>query len=115
MSNLFLSLIEEEIEKRAASRAAQMFAEWREKSEKPTISEDIAHDGTVIRPFILGGIKYITRKEAAALLCIKMPALWRWTEKDHLLTKKKLGRKVYYLYDDVVNLAMKGEQRKDLF
>ena len=93
MQNFFLDLIEQEIEKRAASRAAQMFAEWREKSEKPTISEDIAHDGTVIRPFILGGIKYITRKEAAALLGIKMPALWRWTEKDHLLTKKNLAER----------------------
>lgn len=100
----FLSLIEDEIEKRAASRAAQMFAEWREKSEKPKISEDIAKDGTVIRPFLLGGIKYITRKEAAALLGIQTPALWRWTEKDHLLTKRKLGRKVYYRYDEVAGL-----------
>lgn len=107
----YLSLIEDEIEKRAASRAAQMFAEWREKSEKPKISEDIAKDGTVIRPFLLGGIKYVTRKEAAALLGIQTPALWRWT-KEGRISSRKLGRKVYYEYEQVCSL-IKKEVRHD--
>ena len=99
----FLNLIEEEIEKRAASRAAQMFAEWREKSEKPKISEDVAKDGTIIKPFLVGGVKYVTRKEAAALLGIQAPALWRWT-KEGRISSRKLGRKVYYKYDEVAGL-----------
>ena len=98
-----LNLIEEEIEKRAASRAAQMFAEWREKSEKPKISEDVAKDGTIIKPFLVGGVKYVTRKEAAALLGIQTPALWRWT-KEGRISSRKLGRKVYYRYDEVAGL-----------
>lgn len=101
MSNFFLQLIDEEIEKRAASRAAQMFAEYQKKSEKPAISEDVARDGTVVKPFVIGGEKYITRKEAAALLGIKYPALWRWTSEGRIKSRK-LGRKVYYKYDEVV-------------
>jgi hypothetical protein len=32
-----------------------------------------------------------------------MPALWRWT-KEVKISSRKLGRKVYYLYDDVAGL-----------
>lgn len=103
MSNFFLDLIDQEIEKRAATRAAQMIAEYREKSEKPEVSEDVARDGTVIKPFLVGGVKYVTRKEAAALLGIQMPALWRWT-KEGKIANRKLGRLVYYRYDDVKNM-----------
>lgn len=103
MSNFFLDLIDQEIEKRAATRAAQMIAEYREKSEKPEVSEDVARDGTVIKPFLVGGVKYVTRKEAAALLGIQMPALWRWT-KEGKIKNRKLGRLVYYRYDDVKNM-----------
>lgn len=107
MSNFFLDLIDQEIEKRAATRAAQMIAEYREKSEKPVVSEDVARDGTVIKPYLIGGVKYITRKEAAALLDIQMPALWRWT-KEGKISSRKLGRKVYYLYEEVCSLIQKG-------
>jgi len=49
----------------------------------------VARDGTVIKPFLVGGVKYVTRKEAAALLGIQMPALWRWTKEGRIKKPKK--------------------------
>lgn len=99
-----LKLIEQEIEERAASRAAQMFEEYKIRKGAPEMPVDIAPNGQIIRPFLLGGIKYLNRKDAAALLGVSLTVLWRITEKDKLLQKKKLSQKVYFLYDDVVNL-----------
>ena len=99
-----LKLIEQEIEERSASRAAQMFEEYKIRKGAPEMPVDIAPNGQIIRPFLLGGIKYLNRKDAAALLGVSLTVLWRITEKDKLLQKKKLSQKVYFLYDDVVNL-----------
>lgn len=105
MSNSdLIQLIEREIEERAASRAAQMFEEYKIRKGAPEMPVDIAPNGQIIRPFLLGGIKYLNRKDAAALLGVSLTVLWRITEKDKLLQKKKLSQKVYFLYDDVVNL-----------
>lgn len=105
MNDYFSELIENEIERRAADRAAQMFHDYLEHHGKsvPELPIDIAPDGTIIRPFIISGIKYVNRKDAAALLGVQFPALWRWT-RDGIIKKRKLGRKVYYLYDEVKNL-----------
>lgn len=105
MSNSdLIALIEREIEERAASRAAQMFEEYKVRQGAPEMPVDIAPNGKIIRPFLLGGVKYLNRKDAAALLGISLTVLWRITDKDKLLQKKKLAQKVYFLYDDVVNL-----------
>jgi hypothetical protein len=48
----------------------------------------VARDGTVIKPFLVGGVKYVTRKEAAALLGIQMPALWLWTKEGRIKKPK---------------------------
>lgn len=94
MSDYFSELIENEIERRAADRAAQMFQEYLEHHGKsvPELPIDIAPDGTVIRPFLISGIKYVNRKDAAALLGVQFPALWRWT-RDGIIKKILLSAK----------------------
>ena len=108
MSNI-LDLIEREIEERAAARAAQMFEEYKKRQGKPLMPMDISPDGRIIKPFLLGGVKYLNRQDTADLLGVKLPALWRWVEKEKLLQKKKLGYRTYFLYDEVVNLINKGK------
>lgn len=108
MSNI-LALIEREIEERAAARAAQMFEEYKKRQGTPLMPMDISPDGRIIKPFLLGGVKYLNRQDTADLLGVKLPALWRWVEKEKLLQKKKLGYRTYFLYDEVVNLINKGK------
>lgn len=99
----FQAVIEREIEERAAAKAAEMFAEMKAKGgiKTPELPSDVAPNGQVVTPFLVGGIKYLTRKDAAALLGIDLPALWVWTEKKKILSKHKVGSHVYYEYDDV--------------
>ena len=47
------------------------------------------------------------RKDAAKILDVGFPTLWRWNNEGLLHAIKVGGRKVYYRYDDVLNL-MKG-------
>lgn len=108
MNNLndLLDFLEQEIEKRAAARAAQMYAELVNKrgalsSELPA---DVAPNGQIVRPFCVNGEKFLTRKDAATLLGIDLPALWNWTEKKKIIEKHKVGSKVYYRYNDVVEI-----------
>ncbi|MBR4275377.1 MAG: helix-turn-helix domain-containing protein [Prevotella sp.] len=103
----FIQLIEHEIEERAVAKAAQMFEEWKNRHGVPSVPIDVAQDGRTIKPFLIGGVKFISRKDAASLLGVSLTVLWRWTEKQNLLQKRKIGQKVYFLYDDVVNFACK--------
>lgn len=111
----FQSVIEREIEDRAAAKAAQMFAEIQAKGSMnvPELPSDVAPNGKVVTPFLVGGIKYLTRKDAAALLGIDLPALWVWTEKKKILSKHKVGSHVYYQYDDIAAI-IHGKGRKEV-
>lgn len=99
----FLEQMEREIDDRAAAKAAQMLAEMQANGgvKVPQLPSDVAPNGQVVTPFLVGGVKYLTRKDAAALLGIDLPALWIWTEKKKILSKHKVGSHVYYEYDDV--------------
>ena len=106
MLNLNLNeIVEREIEERVAARVAQVIDQYRQRKDAPPeMPVDVTADGTVVKPFLIGGVKYVTRKDAAALLGLKLPALWMWTERKKVLEKKKLGHRIYYRYDDVVGL-----------
>lgn len=117
MNNLndLLDFLEQEIEKRAAARAAQMFAEMVKNKRgalSPELPADVAPNGQIVRPFCINGEKFLTRKDAATLLGIDLPALWNWTEKKKIIEKHKVGSKVYYRYNDVVEIL---NGRKDVF
>lgn len=117
MNNLndLLDFLEQEIEKRAAARAAQMFAEMVKNKRgalSPELPADVAPNGQIVRPFCINGEKFLTRKDAATLLGIDLPALWNWTEKKKIIEKHKVGSKVYYRYNDVVEIL---NGRKEVF
>ncbi len=116
MNNLndLLDFLEQEIEKRAAARAAQMYAELVNKRGTllPELPADVAPNGQIVRPFCINGEKFLTRKDAATLLGIDLPALWNWTEKKKIIEKHKVGSKVYYRYNDVVEIL---NGRKEVF
>ena len=107
--------MEREIEDRASARAAQMFAEMQANGgvKVPELPSDVAPNGQVVTPFLVGGVKYLTRKDAAALLGIDLPALWIWTEKRQVLKKHKVGSHVYYEYDEVASI-IHGNGRKEV-
>ena len=107
MDAKFIQFIENEIEERAAARATQMFEEWKTRNGAPSVPVDVTQDGRIVKPFLIGGIKFISRKDAASLLGVSLTVLWRWTEKQNLLQKRKIGMKVYFLYDEVVKFACK--------
>lgn len=102
----FLEQMEREIDDRAAAKAAQMLAEMQANGgvKVPELPSDVAPNGQVVTPFIVGGVKYLTRKDAATLLGIDLPALWIWTDKRHVLKKHKVGSHVYYEYDEVTSI-----------
>ena len=112
--NDLLDFLEQEIEKRAAARAAQMYAELVNKRGPllPELPADVAPNGQIVRPFCINGEKFLTRKDAATLLGIDLPALWSWTEKKKIIEKHKVGNKVYYRYNDVVEIL---NGRKEVF
>lgn len=116
MNNLndLLDFLEQEIEKRAAARAAQMYAELVNKRGTllPELPADVAPNGQIVRPFCVNGERFLTRKDAATLLGIDLPALWSWTEKKKIIEKHKVGNKVYYRYDDVIEIL---NGRKEVF
>lgn len=96
MGNDFLSTIEAEIEKRAKEMAEKML---RDMHPQPTPS-DIAPNGEVITPFLVGGKKFLTCSQTEALTGVKYPALWRW-KKEGKLNYRKVGGRLLFLYDDV--------------
>ncbi len=49
----------------------------------------------------MNDIKFLTRKEVAALLRISLPTLYTWTKKEVLKSYNVEGR-VYYDFDEVV-------------
>ena len=61
----------------------------------------------LINPMMIDGVRFINRKDAAKILDVGFPTLWRWNNEGLLHAIKVGGRKVYYRYDDVLNL-MKG-------
>ena len=109
MDAQFIQLIEHEIEERAAAMAARMFEEWKARQGAPSVPVDVTQEGRIVKPFLIGGVKLISRKDAASLLGVSLTVLWRWTEKQNLLQKRKIGQKVYFLYDEVVKFACKEE------
>lgn len=111
----YQEVIEREIEDRAAAKAAQMFAEMQANGgvKVPQLPSDVAPNGQVVTPFIVGGVKYLTRKDAATLLGIDLPALWIWTDRRKILKKHKVGSHVYYEYDEVASI-IHGNGRKEV-
>ncbi len=101
----FLKLIDHEIKEQAVALATQMFEEWKARQGVPSVPVDLTQEGRVVKPFLLGGVKLISRKDAASLLGVSLTVLWRWTEKKALLKKRKIGQKVYYYYDEVVKFT----------
>lgn len=108
MLNNLTEMLETEIENRAQRRAAEILAA--EKSKKPELPVDVTADGTIVRPFLICGVMYLTRKDTATLLGVQLPALWRWN-KDGVLTNRKLGNKVFYAYDEVKSFMLHGTRK----
>ena len=76
----------------------------------PPNETDINSKGEIIKPIILNGERFLSRKNTAKMLEVGFPTLWRW-DKEGILRKIKVGgRKVYYHYDDVLNLLRGGRQ-----
>ena len=70
----------------------------------PQIGTDITSKGEKVKPVILNGERFLSRKNTAKMLEVGLPTLWRWN-KDGILKAIKVGRrKVYYRYNDVFNL-----------
>ena len=46
--------------------------------------------------------KFITREEASKLLRVSLTTLYLWN-KNHILRAKKMGKRVYYFKQDVIN------------
>ena len=63
----------------------------------------------VINPMMIDGVRFINRKDAAKILDVGFPTLWRWNNEGLLHAIKVGGRKVYYRYDDVLNLLKGGK------
>lgn len=75
-------------------------------------SSDITSKGEVIKPIIFSGERFLCRKDAAKMLDVGLPTLWRWNNEGRLKAIKVGGRKVYYHYDDVLAM-LKGELSYD--
>ena len=103
MTDDFIKLLESEIESRARALAAQMVA----ANSKPTMPSDIAPNGELITPFLIGGKKYLSCQQVEALLGVKYPALWKW-KKDGKLTYRKVGGRLLFDYDDVQQVVKGG-------
>ena len=71
-------------------------------------SSDITCKGEVIKPIMCNGERFLCRKDAAKVLDVGLPTLWRWDKKGVLKAIKVGARKVYYRYDDV-SAMLKGE------
>ena len=63
----------------------------------------------MINPMMIDGVRFINRKDAAKILDVGFPTLWRWNNEGLLHAIKVGGRKVYYRYDDVLNLLKGGK------
>lgn len=98
-----VTLLEREIEARARVLAAQMVA----AAQKPKMLSDIAPNGELITPFLFDGKKYLSRQQVEALLEVKYPALWKYN-KDRKLTYRKVGGRLLFLYDDVLQIMRGG-------
>ncbi len=106
--NKLLEIIEEDIQRQVNDRVSEIIKKY--EAELPRVTGDVAKDGTIIKPYLIRGVKYITRKEAAAILDIQMPALWNWT-KNGKVSSIKLGRRVYYRYDEIVNFYSDNSEK----
>ena len=99
MSNDIVSMLEKEIEARARAMAEQMVKEM----QRPSTPSDIAPNGEVITPFLVGGKKYLSCSQTEALTGVKYPCLWKWN-KEGKLNYRKVGGRLFFLYDDVQSL-----------
>lgn len=79
----------------------------KQAAAKASVPENVTLKGEVINPMMIDGVRFINRKDAAKILDVGFPTLWRWNNEGLLHAIKVGGRKVYYRYDDVLNL-MKG-------
>lgn len=75
-------------------------------------SSDITSKGEVIKSIMCNGERFLSRKDAAKILDVGLPTLWRWNNEGRLKAIKVGGRKVYYRYDDVLAM-LKGELNYD--
>lgn len=71
---------------------------------------EVTCKGEVITPIIMGGERFLSRRDTAKMLDVGFPTLWRWNNEGVLKSIKVGGRKVYYHYEDVLML-LRGEQK----
>lgn len=100
-----INLLEREIESRARVLALQMINE----KSRPQMPSDIAPNGELITPFLVGGEKYLSTQQVQTLLEVKYPALWKW-KKEGKLNYRKVGGRLLFLYDDVLEM-IKGNSK----
>ena len=65
----------------------------KQAAAKASVPENVTLKGEVINPMMIDGVRFINRKDAAKILDVV----------------KVGGRKVYYRYDDVLNLLKGGK------
>ena len=76
---------------------------------KVSAPENITLKGEVINPMMIDGVRFINLKDTAKILDVGYPTLWRWNNEGLLHAIKVGGRKVYYRYDDVLNMLKGGK------
>ena len=70
----------------------------KQAAAKASVPENVTLKGEVINPMMI-----------AKILDVGFPTLWRWNNEGLLHAIKVGGRKVYYRYDDVLNLLKGGK------
>lgn len=98
-----MNLLEREIEARARVLAAQIVA----AKTKPEMPSDIAPNGELITPFLVGGEKFLSCQQVETLMGVKYPCLWKW-KKDGKLTYRKVGGRLLFAYADVQKMVNGG-------
>ncbi len=100
MSNDIVSILEKEIETRAREMAEKIVEKKMRETLRPPTPTDIAPNGDVITPFVVGGKRFLSCSQTEALTGVKYPALWRW-KKEGKLDYRKVGGRLLFLYEDV--------------
>jgi len=56
--------------------------------------------------------RILTRQEVAKMLKVDYSTMWRWN-RDGILPARRVGpKRIYYLYDDIMQLLLEKEGRK---
>ncbi len=50
----------------------------KQATAKESVNEKVTLKGEVINPMLIDGVRFINRKDAAKILDVGFPTLWRW-------------------------------------